>query len=97
MTRDNEAPGTATGPGELRIERWLPGPAERIWAYLTDSEKRGAWLAPGEMELRVGGRVEHRSATPTCPTKGSPRPGTATTRTGTSCTEPSLAASRPTP
>ena len=28
-----------------------------MWAYLTDSEKRGKWLAPGEMELRVGGRV----------------------------------------
>lgn len=60
MTRDNEALGTSTAPGEVRIERWLPGPVERIWAYLTDSEKRGAWLAPGEMELRVGGRVEHR-------------------------------------
>ena len=60
MTRDIEAPGTVTGPGELRIERWLPGPVERIWAYLTDSAKRGEWLAPGEMELRVGGRVEHR-------------------------------------
>lgn len=59
-TQRREAPGTATGPGEVRIERWLPGPAERIWAYLTESEKRGAWLAPGEMELRVGGRVEHR-------------------------------------
>jgi uncharacterized protein YndB with AHSA1/START domain len=60
MTRDNEAMGTSTAPGEVRIERWLPGPPERIWAYLTESEKRGKWLAPGEMELRVGGRVEHR-------------------------------------
>jgi uncharacterized protein YndB with AHSA1/START domain len=60
MRRDNEAPGTSAAPGEVRIERWLPGPVERIWAYLTDSEKRGVWLAPGEMELRVGGRVEHR-------------------------------------
>lgn len=60
MKTDNEALGTSAAPGEVRIERWLPGPVERIWAYLTDSEKRGTWLAPGEMELRVGGRVEHR-------------------------------------
>jgi len=59
MTQHDEALGQATAPGEVRIERWLPGPAERIWAYLTDSEKRGQWLAPGRMELRVGGRVEH--------------------------------------
>lgn len=60
MRRGNEQLGTSPGPGEVRIERWLPGPVERIWAYLTDSEKRGKWLAPGEMELRVGGTVEHR-------------------------------------
>lgn len=54
-----EEHGAATGPGEVRLERLLPGPAERIWAYLTDGEKRGTWLAPGAMELRVGGRVEH--------------------------------------
>lgn len=60
MTRDNDALGTSAAPGEVRIERWLPGPVERIWAYLTESERRGRWLAPGEMELRVGGRVVHR-------------------------------------
>jgi uncharacterized protein YndB with AHSA1/START domain len=37
----------------------LPGPIERVWSYLTDSEKRGKWLASGEMELEVGGRVEN--------------------------------------
>jgi len=36
----------------------LPGPIERVWAYLMESEKRGKWLATGNMELRVGGRVE---------------------------------------
>ena len=40
------------------IRRVLPGPIERVWAYLTESEKRGRWLAAGPMELRVGGRVE---------------------------------------
>jgi uncharacterized protein YndB with AHSA1/START domain len=42
----------------LRLQRLLPGPIERVWAYLTESEKRGKWLARGPMELRVGGRVE---------------------------------------
>lgn len=60
MTPDNEALGAARADGEVRIERWLPGPIERVWAYLTESDKRGRWLAPGIMELRVGGRVEHR-------------------------------------
>lgn len=61
MTVDrNETLGDSPAPSEVRIERWLPGPIERIWAYLTDSNKRGTWLAPGAIELRVGGRVEHR-------------------------------------
>jgi uncharacterized protein YndB with AHSA1/START domain len=50
--------GVATGPDSLRLERVLPGPVERVWAYLTESEKRGKWLASGPMELRVGGHVE---------------------------------------
>lgn len=37
--------------GTLVIQRWLPGPAERLWRYLVDSEKRRQWLAAGEMEL----------------------------------------------
>ena len=52
-----ESFGEVTEPQTVRLERILPGPVERVWAYLTDSEKRGKWLAPGEMELRVGGRV----------------------------------------
>jgi len=50
--------GEVTQPGTLRIQRILPGPMERVWAYLTESEKRAKWLAPGEMELEVGGRLE---------------------------------------
>lgn len=47
-------------PGTVRFERLLPGPIERVWAWLTESEKRGKWLASGKMELCVGGRVELR-------------------------------------
>src|SRR5258705_13541117 len=50
--------GTVTGPGTVRLERLLPGPIERVWAYLTESEKRGKWFASGPMELKPGGRVE---------------------------------------
>jgi uncharacterized protein YndB with AHSA1/START domain len=52
--------GQILAPDAVRFERLLPGPIERVWAYLTESEKRGKWLASGAMELRVGGRVELR-------------------------------------
>lgn len=50
--------GVLTELDTLRFERLLPGPIERVWAYLTESDKRGTWLASGEMELRPGGRAE---------------------------------------
>jgi uncharacterized protein YndB with AHSA1/START domain len=50
--------GVVTEARTVRLQRVLPGPIERVWAYLTESEKRGKWLAAGEMELRPGGRVE---------------------------------------
>lgn len=50
--------GLVTGPGSVRIERVLPGPIERVWAYLTESEKRGKWFASGPMELKPEGEVE---------------------------------------
>lgn len=52
----------------IRFERLLPGPIERVWEYLTDSEKRGKWLASGKMERHVGGTVElifnHKNLSP---------------------------------
>ncbi|MBS9475581.1 SRPBCC family protein [Ancylobacter radicis] len=42
----------------LRFERILPGPIERVWAYLTEPAKRRLWLADGPMELRAGGAVD---------------------------------------
>ncbi|MCT7376165.1 SRPBCC family protein [Chelativorans salis] len=58
-SQDVEVHGVVTAPDTVRIERLLPGPVERIWEYITQSEKRRQWLAAGEMELFVGGRVEH--------------------------------------
>ncbi|WP_268640609.1 SRPBCC domain-containing protein, partial [Escherichia coli] len=52
--------GMIIEPGTLRIQRLLPGPIERVWAYLTESDKRGLWLASGDMELRDGGGVTLR-------------------------------------
>ncbi|HEU4647283.1 MAG TPA: SRPBCC family protein [Burkholderiales bacterium] len=49
---------TLIQPSTLRFERLLPGPIERVWAYLVESEKRAQWLAGGEFELRVGGKIE---------------------------------------
>ena len=45
-------------PSTIRFERLLPGPLERVWAYLTESDKRALWLAAGEFDLRVGGKIE---------------------------------------
>jgi uncharacterized protein YndB with AHSA1/START domain len=53
-----DAYGVLTEPATLTIQRLLPGPIERIWAYLTDSELRGQWLAAGQMEMKVGATFE---------------------------------------
>lgn len=49
-----DAYGVLTEPTTLKIQRLLPGPAERIWSYLTDSDLRRKWLAAGQMEMKVG-------------------------------------------
>jgi uncharacterized protein YndB with AHSA1/START domain len=46
--------GVLTAPATLKIQRILPGPIERVWAYLTESELRRKWLAAGPMEMQVG-------------------------------------------
>ena len=50
--------GALIEPATLEIQRLLPGPIERIWAYLTESELRRQWLAAGQMELKVGALFE---------------------------------------
>ena len=54
----NLKPGTSPEQATVRLERMLPGPIERVWAYLTDSEKRKTWLAGGVFDLRVGGKAD---------------------------------------
>ena len=50
-------PATLVEPGTVRLERLLPGPIERVWSYITESDKRATWLAAGEFDLRVGGKI----------------------------------------
>jgi uncharacterized protein YndB with AHSA1/START domain len=49
---------THDGPEMLRLSRLLPGPVERVWQYLTDSNLRATWLGAGVMDLQPGGIVE---------------------------------------
>ncbi len=53
-----EAVSTLIKPSTIRFERLLPGPIERVWAYLVEADKRAKWLAAGEFDLRVGGKIE---------------------------------------
>jgi uncharacterized protein YndB with AHSA1/START domain len=53
-----DAYGVFTEPATLKIQRLLPGPIERVWACLTESELRRKWLAAGEMEMKVGAPFE---------------------------------------
>jgi len=50
--------GELIEPATLQIQRFLPGPIERVWAYLTEGELRRRWLAAGEMEMKVGAPFE---------------------------------------
>jgi len=58
MSKPENGKSTLIKPSTIRIQRVLPGPVERVWAYLTESKKRATWLAAGEFDLRVGGRIE---------------------------------------
>ncbi len=53
----NDQYGTSPEANTVRLERKLPGPIERVWAYLTEPDKRAKWFAGGPMELRPGGKL----------------------------------------
>jgi uncharacterized protein YndB with AHSA1/START domain len=53
-----DAYGVVSEPATLTMQRLLPGPVERIWGYLTESDLRRRWLAAGEMTLEVGAPFE---------------------------------------
>ncbi len=53
-----DAFGELSDGDTLTIQRLLPGPVERVWAYLTESDLRRQWLAAGDMELKAGAPFE---------------------------------------
>lgn len=66
--------GVIEPPGTLVIRRWLPGPAARVWRYLTDSDLRRKWLAAGEMDLTPGADFELVWRNDDLSTASDPRP-----------------------
>lgn len=50
--------GAVIEPNTLKIERRLPGPIDRIWAYITDGKLRQQWLAAGDLDLTPGAPFE---------------------------------------
>lgn len=68
-----QSPRQRLAPDTVCFERALPGPIERVWSYLVDSDKRGQWLASGVMETRAGSTFQMRflhsslSQTPSAP------------------------------
>lgn len=50
--------GTYKDATTLVIQRRLPGPITRVWAYLTEGDLRRQWLAAGDMTLEPGARFE---------------------------------------
>lgn len=54
----NDSYGTLIEPATLKIQRMLPGPIERVWAYLTDGNLRRKWLASGDIVPTVGSSFE---------------------------------------
>lgn len=50
--------GELLAPDTVRFQRLLPGDLDTVWRYLVDGEMRRKWLAAGDTEERVGGRVD---------------------------------------
>ena len=42
----------------VRFERTLPGPIERVWGYIVESDKRAKWLCAGDIGPGSDGDVE---------------------------------------
>lgn len=65
--------GERIGKTTVRFERLLPGPIDRVWAYLVEPEKRMKWFCAGAFDLRPGGKAEfhfdHRRLTGDKPPK----------------------------
>jgi uncharacterized protein YndB with AHSA1/START domain len=60
--------GKLVDPRTVVFERLLPGPIERVFAYLWDEDKRKLWFTTGAMPTKVGERFtqhwQHRNYSP---------------------------------
>lgn len=56
--KDARRYGELLEDGSLRFVRDLPGPIERVWAYLTEPDRRARWLAGGTTGEQPGAPVE---------------------------------------
>lgn len=50
--------GKLITPTTLQFERFLPGPIERVWEYITDAEKRSKWFCAGSSGLAPGDDIK---------------------------------------
>ncbi|MGE5450477.1 MAG: SRPBCC family protein [Acidobacteriota bacterium] len=50
--------GTLSEPTTLTLQRRLPGPIERVWSYIMDSDLRSQWLAAGALRPQAGASFE---------------------------------------
>ena len=61
MTELNESLGSITHTGSqytAELKRYLEHDVSSVWAILTEPGKFVDWLAPGEIELKTGGRAK---------------------------------------
>ena len=61
MTDTNEALGALSrvdGLLRARLERFIEHDQQAVWAMLTVPERLAEWLAPGTIELRLGGAAK---------------------------------------
>lgn len=61
MTDTSQAPGTLSRAGDYlqgRLERTFTQDQQALWRMLTLPEQLPQWLAPGSIELRVGGAAK---------------------------------------
>jgi uncharacterized protein YndB with AHSA1/START domain len=50
--------GVLIEPDTMKLERLLPGPIERVWTYLAESDLRSQWLAAGDMPMKIDASFE---------------------------------------
>lgn len=57
MSKPTNEDGEFFTLGAVRFARQLPGPASRVWNYLTKTELLPGWFGEGVIEQRQGGSV----------------------------------------